>query len=233
MGKSGLSRFARLAEAVQWAEYIESLKALPEQKVDKEGKNSFEGDRNYNLSIAYEARFYETMWKDYKSAEQYFDLADSAVRKARQYDPRESEYIKAQARLGQGKQYFETIKERFPKDTEQKPESGEGQRGVTTPNTGKKDTVPQAQPPTIPGAMTNKEVIDMVGHGVSERLIIEQINEARIKQFDVTAKGIIQLTAAGVSEKIIDAVKSATRRQGATQPPRRKRPGQTKLKDHQ
>lgn len=232
MGQSGISRFARLAEAGQWAEYIESVKALPEHKADKEGKSSFEGDRNYNLSIAYEARFYDTMWKDYSRAEQYLDLADSAVRKARQYDPRESEYIKAQARLGQGKQYFDTIKERFPKDTEQKPESAVGQRDVTPLNTGKKETVPQPQPPATPGAMTNKDVIDMVGHGVSERLVIEQINEAKVKQFDVTAKGIIQLTTAGVSERVIDAVKSAMRRQEPpAQPPRRKRPGPLKLND--
>ncbi|MFY9556504.1 MAG: hypothetical protein WAV47_17455 [Blastocatellia bacterium] len=196
MGQSGLSRFARLAEASQWAEYIESIKALPEHKVDKDSKSSFEGDRHYNLTIAHEARFYETMWKDYGRAEQYFELADSAIRKARQYDPREGEYIKAQVRLAQGKKYFEIIRERFPKDSDQKPEPPE---------------------PPSPGAMTNKEVIDMVTSGVSERLIVEQISEAKIKQFDVSSKGIIQLTTAGVSEKIIDAIKSAMRRQAPAQ----------------
>ena len=221
MGKNELSRFARLAQAGQWAEYVESLNALPEQKADKEGKSSFEGDRHYDLSVAYEARFYETMWKDYKRAAQYFDLADSAIRKARQYDPRESEYIKAQARLGQGKQYFETIKQRFPKDVEpEKPDSVAGQRSpVSKPG---ETPPPPPQPPPAPGTMTNKEVIDMVNSGVGEKLIIEQINEAKVKQFDTSAKGIIQLSTAGVSEKIIYTIKSAMRRQP---PPRgRKKP---------
>jgi hypothetical protein len=212
MGKGELSRFARLAQAGQWAEYIESIMSLPEQKPDSKGESSFEGDRHYNLSIAYEARYYETMWEDYKRAEQYYDRADSVLRKARQFDPRESEYIKAQARLGQGKQYFDTIKERFPKNFDPPEESGS------------RDVVTSTQPPSQSGAMTNKEVIDMVNAGVLERHILEQINEAPVKQFDTSSKGIIQLTRAGVSEKVIDAIKRANRRQPSPQKPGRKRP---------
>ena len=232
MGKDELSRFARLAQAGQWVEYIDSIKALPEQKPDKKGESSFEGDRHYNLSIAYEARFYDTMWKDYKRAEQYFDLADSALRKARQFDPRESEYIKAQARLGQGKEYFDTIKERFPKDVEvDKPEVVEGQRGLTAPSAGQGGIAPQRlQPQAASGAMTNKDVIDMVNSGVSERLIIEQINEAKAKQFDTSAKGIIQLTTAGVSENVIDKIKSAMRRKEPAQPSVQKPPVQKRAR---
>jgi hypothetical protein len=212
MGRGGLSRFARLAQAGQWAEYIESLKAIPEQKVDKNGKSSFEGDRHYNLSIAYEDRFYETMWKDYKRAEQYFDLADSEVRKARQYDPRETEYIAAQARLGQGKAYFNTIRERFPRDYEPQTVDA-GPTGAEGPNAGPNhggDTVKTSPPPTS-GAITNRDVIGMVSAGVSERLVIEQINEATIKQFDTSPRGIIQLTTAGVSERVIDVIKKSMR----------------------
>jgi hypothetical protein len=215
MGKGDLGRFARLAQAGQWAEYIESIRSLPEQKPDSKGESSFEGDRHYNLSIAHEARYYETMWKDYKRAEQYFDLADSDLRKARQFDPREGEYINAQARLGKAKQYFDTIKERFPQDVDP-PEGKGGGRDITT--------TPQPQPPSPPDAMTNKDVIEMVNAGVGERLIIEQINDAPDKQFDTSTKGIIQLTKAGVSEKIIDAIKRANRRQPAPQQPGRKRP---------
>jgi len=221
MGKDELSRFARLAQARQWAEYIEGIKALPEQKTDKNGQSSFEGDRNYNLSIAYEARFYDTMWEDYKRAEQYFDLADSALRKARQYDPRESEYIKSQARLGQSKEYFETIKERFPKNVEPTPPTpppgGGRDVGTTLP---KPPETPQ--PPPVAGAMTNKDVIEMVNSGVSERLIIEQINEAKVKQFDTGPKGIIQLTTGGVSEKIIDVIKRSMKQQAPPKKPVRK-----------
>lgn len=224
MGKGGLSRFARLAQAGQWAEYVESLKALPEYKVDKDKTNSFEGDRHYDLSIAHEARFYDSMWKDYDRAKQYFDLADSAIRKARQYDPREGEYIKAQARLGQAKQYFDTIRERFPKDVESfHPESAVAPREVTTPGPTKDDTAhPPAQPAPAPGAMTNKDVIDMVNSGVSEKLIIEQINEAKLKQFDTSSRGIIRLTTAGVSEKVIEVIKRAMTRRAAPQRPKRK-----------
>lgn len=223
MGQGGLSRFGRLAEAAQWMEYIQSVEALPEHKVEKGAKSSFEADRNYDLSIAYEARFYEVMWKDYKRAQQFYDLADSLLRKARENDPKESEYIKAQARLTQGKQYFETIRERFPKDIEPEPTvTGGDSRDINKPS-GEAPKPGPSQPPASSAAMTNKDVIEMVSKGVPERLIIEQINEAKVKQFDISSKGIIQLTTAGVNEKIIDVVKSAVRRQGAAPPPKRRR----------
>lgn len=223
MGQGGLSRFGRLAEAGQWMEYIQSVEALPEHKVEKGAKSSFEADRSYDLSIAYEARFYEVMWKDYKRAQQFFDLADSKLRKARENDPKETEYIKGQARLNQGKQYFETIKERFPGDIEaEKPLTQADPRDINKPNGSGPDPAPQ--PPAASSAMTNKGVIEMVSKGVPERLIIDQINEAAVKQFDISYRGIIQLTTAGVSEKIIDVIKSAMRRHVAPPPPRRKRP---------
>lgn len=196
MGKGDLSRFARFAQAGQWTEYIENLIALAEQKPDAKGESAFEGDRHYNLAIAYEARFYETMWKDYKRAEQYFELADSTIRKARKFDPRENEYTNAQVRLAQSKQYFEVIKERFPQNVEpEKPEGGT--EGGAAPQ---------------PGAMTNKDVIELLNSGASEKLITEQINEAKVKHFDTSAKGIVQLKNAGVSEKIIGVMKNAMNR---------------------
>src|SRR4029079_15309837 len=91
MGKGDLDRYAKFAQAKQWNEYIESINALPERKPDKEGRSEFEADRNYSLAIAYEALAYENLRKDYNKAAQYFDLADTAIRKARQYDPRENE----------------------------------------------------------------------------------------------------------------------------------------------
>jgi hypothetical protein len=184
-------------------DYIESLKALPEAKTDKKGESSFEGDRHYNLAIAYEARFYETMWMDYKRAEEFYNLADTAIRKARQYDAREKEYVNAQGRIGQGKGYFDTIRKRFPLDV------------------GEPIVDPVNPDPTDPEVMTNKDVVKLVNVGASEKLIIDQINEAKVKRFDVSANGIAQLITAGVSEKIIEAMKRAMRQQP---PPRRGKP---------
>ncbi|GEM_PF-2914568 len=204
MGKGDLSRFARFAQAGQWTEYIENLKSLPDQKPDAKGQSGFEGDRHYDLAIAYESLFYEAMWKDYKRAEQYFELADTSIRKARQFDPRENEYTNAQVRLAQGRKYFEVIKERFPQNAE--PETPDG--GA------------EGDAKTQPGAMTNKEVIELLNSGASEKLIIEQIKEAKIKQFDTSSKGIVQLKNAGVSETIIGVMKNAMNRSTQRQAPK-------------
>ena len=91
MGKDELGRYTRLAQAGQWLPYTESVIAIPQKKIDKEGLSDFEGDRNYDLAIAYEALAYEAMWTDYGNAGKYFELAEKYVRDAQKFDPREKE----------------------------------------------------------------------------------------------------------------------------------------------
>ncbi len=209
MGKDNLSRYARLAQGGQWSQYIESVSSLPEKKPDKDGRSEFEGDRNYNLCVAYEALAYEQMWKDYDRAAKYFDLANSSIRKAQQFDPREKEYVNALTRLLQGKKYFETIQERFPgRATVASSGGGQGERGISTPNPEQKPSPPssggQKQPTS--SAMTNLDVIKMVQAGMSEDFIIERIRATREKQFDISPNGLIQLKNGGVSERLIRVI---------------------------
>jgi hypothetical protein len=213
MGKGELDRYAKFAQARQWNEYIDSISALPERKPDKNGRSEFEADRNYSLAIAYEALAYENMRKDYNRAKEYFDLADTAIRKARQFDPRESEYVAAQSRMKQGMDYFNIFKERYPHQGGAAASSGKSDsRAINSP--------PPAPNKPAPGAMTNDEVITMVKEGLPENLIISQIKDARVKQFDVSTDGIVRLYKAQVSEKVIETIKEAMR---ASQPPRRRR----------
>lgn len=226
MGAGDLDRYSRFAQGGQWGQYIESLMSLPEKKADKDGKNSFEADRNYNIAVAYEAQAYEHMWNDYGRAEQYFDLADTHIRKAQQLDPREKEYVNAQTRMLQGKRYFETIKERFPKVTESptpatqagaiNQESQQGDRALNT-------STPSQPSPSSSGAMINEDVIKMVQNGLSEGLIIGQIRRAKITNFDLSTNGIVRLHNAGVSEKLIQIMQEKQDRKPAAPAPRRKR----------
>ncbi|MGA9771533.1 MAG: hypothetical protein WBV94_21045 [Blastocatellia bacterium] len=230
MGKGELDRFAKFAQAKQWNEYIDSITALPERKPDKNGRSEFEADRNYSLAIAYEALAYENMRKDYNRAKEYFELADTAIRQARQFDPRESEYVVAQSRMKQGEDYFKVFKERYPQQGGGVAASGKTDaRGIATPpnkfapGTSTPGTTPTgttAAGTATPGVMTNDEVITMVKEGLPENLIIGQIKDAKVKQFDVSTAGIVRLYKAQVSEKVIETIKEAMR---TSQPPRRKR----------
>ncbi|MFY9610970.1 MAG: hypothetical protein WAU45_20460 [Blastocatellia bacterium] len=212
MDKDDLGRYSRLAQGGQWAQYIDSISSLAEKAPGKGGKSSFEADRHYNLSIAYEALAYETMWNDYDRAAQYFDLSDSYIRKAQQFDPREKEFVNAQTRMLRGKQYFETIKERFPRLAEAKVGTGAQPRGADQP--------PEPPPPTA-GGMTNQDVIKLVKAMMSEEFVIDEIRRARVKQFDTTADGIVRLSSAGVSERIIKVMINSTTSVPTTKPPRK------------
>jgi len=114
MRKDELKQCSRLAQAGQWLQYIDCINALREKPNDRE----FEGDRRYDIGIAYEALAYEHMWKDYERAERYFELAERYFREAQEKDPREREYVRALARMLEGKRQFGIIKARFPKATQ-------------------------------------------------------------------------------------------------------------------
>jgi hypothetical protein len=219
MGKGDLDVYTRLAQGGQWLQFIESISALPERKPDKDGRSEFEGDRNYSMAIAYEALAYETMWKDYGRAEKYYDLADTAIRKAQQFDPREKEYVNAQNRMLTGKKYFETIKERFPKlETVAKVETQPAPRDL--PNNPPAAQPPKPASPNVPAAsnlapvkpspdtITNDDVIKMLQANMSESIIIDTIRTTKNKQFDTSATGLIQLHQAGASEKLIKYIQS-------------------------
>lgn len=206
MDKDNLGLYSRLAQGGQWTQYIDSISALPEKAADKGGKNSFEADRNYSLSIAYEALAYETMWKDYDRAAQYFDLSDSYIRKAQLLDPREKEFVNAQTRMLTGKQYFETIRQRFAGEVAVGP--GPQPRGPNQP----------PEPPPPAGAMTNQDVIKLVKAMMSEEFVVDEIRRARVRQFDTTADGIVRLSSAGVSERIIRVMINPTSSASPTKP---------------
>jgi hypothetical protein len=229
MGKGDLDVYTRLAQGGQWLQFVESISALPERKPDKDGRSEFEGDRNYSIAIAYEALAYETMWKDYARADKYFDLADTAIRKSQQFDPREKEYVNAQNRTLTGKKYFETIKERFPKfETVAKAEPQATPREVT--GNPANPQPPKPAPPSVPTAtplvsvkpapdtITNDDVIKMLQANMSESIITETIRNTKNKKFDTSPSGLIQLHQAGASEKLIKYIQSLN----LTRPPRRR-----------
>lgn len=227
MGKGELDRFSKFAQARQWNEYIDSITALPEKKPDKNGRSEFEADRNYSLAIAYEALAYENMRKDYNRTREYFELADTAIRKARQFDPRESEYVVAQSRMKQGEDYFKVFKDRYPQQGGGVAASGSSGARAISPNSlvseNKKPLAAAAAPPPAAAShdvMTNDDVMTMVKEGLPESLIISQIKDARVKQFDVSTTGIVRLYKAQVSEKVIETMKETMR---TSQPQRRKR----------
>jgi hypothetical protein len=57
-----------------------------------------------------------------------------------------------------------------------------------------------------PGEMTNKDVVDMARAGVDEDLILGAVADAAACSFDLTSKGLIELSKAKVSKIVIKAL---------------------------
>jgi hypothetical protein len=189
MGKGDLGRYARLAQSGQWLQYVDSITTLAAGKVNKAQQGEFGGDTEYNLSIAYEAKAYEFMWKNYAKADDYFEQAETHIQSAQKLDPREKEYVNAQARQLKGREYFETIKKRFDK-----PPYAE-------------NVAIQPGPPPKPGAqadtITNDDVLKMLKDEVPEEIIVNSIKNAKQRRFDTSATGIGRLHKAGASVELI------------------------------
>jgi hypothetical protein len=66
-----------------------------------------------------------------------------------------------------------------------------------------KPQAPVAQTAPATPEMTNQDVIDLVKSGFGDDLVVNQVQTAKNKAFDVTTRGLIALKAAGVSDRII------------------------------
>jgi hypothetical protein len=55
-------------------------------------------------------------------------------------------------------------------------------------------------------AMTNKDVVAMVGAGLSTDVVVAAIREAKVKRFNTTATGLIELKKANVPDEVIKAM---------------------------
>lgn len=188
--KDELKQCSRLAQGSQWLQFIDCLNALPEKPTDRE----FEGDRRYDIGLGYEALAYEHMWTDFGRAERYFELAERYFREAQDKDPREAEYVRALNRLREGKRQFEVVKARSRSHQKSSIAHESGQREITSP---------------ADETLTNEAIIQMVKAGLDEAAIIQAIQQAKRKRFDVTPQGLIRLKKEGVSNAIIRQIQRA------------------------
>jgi hypothetical protein len=77
-----------------------------------------------------------------------------------------------------------------------------------------------AAPAAAPGALTNKDVIDMVAAHMDDANILDNIQNARDVDFDISVKAQIALKNAGVKPDILMAMKDRAR---GTTPQQRRR----------
>lgn len=73
--------------------------------------------------------------------------------------------------------------------------------------------------PSAPAGITNANVIKMVAAGLSEQNIVEAIQQATKRSFDLSPDGLIQLKTSGVPESIISVMLNPAAARIASTPP--------------
>jgi hypothetical protein len=185
----------KLVESGLWPRYLEALETLPpypDPKVD--------AYRLYDIGVANEALAYTA--EDNKSAIKDLELASNNYGKAFDAKPQEKGFIEAQDRIKTALQYYSEIGKTTPLSSE-----GPMKTGL-------------AAPAAAPGALTNKDVIDMVAAHMDDANILDNIQNARDVDFDISVKAQIALKNAGVKPDILMAMKDRAR---GTTPQQRRR----------
>lgn len=192
------------ADAGLWSKYLESL-----EKIQPLSKPTDEAYRQYALGVAYEALGYGA--DDVDTTLKYLEQASVHYNNAVETHPKESYFTKpyqaifgsksAQAPIGRVQAalvQYQRFKE-FADSIAARPGAG----GSIT---GAKGGVGGA---VEDGAMTNEALIEMLRAGLPEEVILTSVDTAPKTAFDVSPRGLIQLSEAKASKKILQRVQAA------------------------
>jgi tetratricopeptide (TPR) repeat protein len=149
--------------------------------------------RLYNIGVAYEALAYAAT--DEKMTMKYLDQAAINYGKAIDAKPSEKYFVEPQKRI-------ETAISHYKELDQEKARALAEQEAANNA-------------PPAPKALTNTQVITMVKSGVDDATIIQAIRGADLVDFDLTTKGLHDLTTNSVSAKVVAAMKA----QAAKKPP--------------
>jgi hypothetical protein len=247
--RGSLDQIVPFAEAGMWSKYLEMLEKAP--KNQNPVQDSY---RQYALGVAYEALGYgaddlDTSIKYLEQAATFYNGAAEANPKETYFilnsksqpslfsrarstaaavlpgvvnKPVESKEISATllsplARVQSALVQYQKMKEHQEGGSTLQASSGGGR---ATPSGAKElDVKPPAD------ALTNDGIVDMLRAGLPESVIMTSINSAPSTAFDVSPKGLIQLSEAKASTKLLEHIQAVAAKKstsGATKPKAKK-----------
>jgi hypothetical protein len=177
-----LESASRLGVASRWGAMIEALEKMPAFTSPAE-----EAFRQYGLGVANEALAYQ----ETDDRQQQDFLAKAALG------------YKNAIRLNAGEEAFRTAQDRLATYSPPEPSA------VARPSTSADRSTPRSAPDA--SAFTNQDVIKLAAEKFSDDFILDAIGTARKVDFDVSTTAVIALKRAGVSEKVIKAMRDRIR----------------------
>ena len=210
--KGSLEGYIPFAEANLWNKYLEALEALPAK-----AKPEDDSYRKYGMGIAYEALGYgaeneETTLKYLEQAADYYNQALEA-------NPKEKFFSQAYDAVFSSKQAASPLERvRSALVSYRKLKDFKEHYTEILAAAESSDSAPGAKSLTgsDPGAMNNAAVIKMVRASLPEEIILNSINSAPKTSFDVSPDGLIALSDAEVSTRIIQRIQEIASGKAAT-----------------
>jgi hypothetical protein len=191
--KGGMDEGDKLAQAGLWQRALESFEtATPLPKPQEDAY------RLYNVGVAYEALAYSA--EDEKTAMKYLDEAAIDYGKAIDQKPSEKYFLEPQRRIETAIAHYKMLQEQ------------KNQRAAPAARSGASSAESGA---TTTKALTNVQIVAMVKAGTDDDTVSTAIRSARTVNFDLTAAGQQDLTANGVSAKVLAAMKARAARKAA------------------
>jgi hypothetical protein len=210
--EGSLKNLNNLAKGRLWGNYLEAIELLPAKPTPKD-----ESYRQYALGVANEALAYDA--EDVDAALRYLQEASSHYNQALSSNPEEKYFARAfdgWAATFQGKRNMSAPLERVQtslvkyqklKDFRDAPQAQAAASAAASK--GLDGT------PADPDLLDNAGVISMVQAGLSDDIVISAIKTTEKTRFDLSPKGLIQLSQANVSEKVIQTLQGLTQKKPA------------------
>jgi hypothetical protein len=183
----GLDEADRLIDQKLWTRALEGLETMTPF-----GQPAQDAYRLYNLGVVNEALGYQA--EDVRQAVKYLQEASIDYGKAIDAKPDEKNFLPPQTRIDTALAHYKTL--------------GDQQTAVA-------QMASAAAAPKAPAAdaLTNADVIAMVQAKLDQANILDTIKTASAVNFDLSAKGQIDLAKASVNGQIIAAMKAKARGQ--------------------
>jgi hypothetical protein len=180
MARGKLEPASKLGQAARWGAMLEAVEKMPAFPSAED-----EAFRQYSIALANEALAYQET--DRGRIEEMLAKAALGYKKALQGKPGEEVFEQAQNRMASY--------------------SGPAETAAPTATTGDALDRSAAAAPAQPGSLTNADLIRFAQEKFSDDFILEAVTAAEHPAFDLSTDSLIELKRAGVSERVIKALR--------------------------
>jgi tetratricopeptide (TPR) repeat protein len=191
--KGALDQGDKEASAGLWQRALETYETAPQ--LPKPGEDAY---RLYNIGVAYEALAYKA--ESQKSAMKFLDEAAINYGKAIDTKPDEKYFLEPQKRIETAIAHYKKLEGEENEKSITRKDAPPGKPGDPPPASGAKSTSSKA--------LTNDQVIAMVKAGVDDDAVAQAIRTSKLARFDLSTSGLQALSASGVSDPVLKAMKA-------------------------